>query len=188
MLWTEKPQSLGGQATAKRSREKAIRGYYENPVQCLACDKVIEVGDQRVCLIRKRKFCNKSCAAIFNNSHVPKRKRACPHCHLCGAEIVCDPKQRRIRCDTCGDALGNKMKKEAHREDISEHARRTYAKTHKDIVCERCSYNFYVEIAHVTPVHKFPGDTLVKVINDPANLKALCRNHHWEFDHGGFKT
>jgi predicted restriction endonuclease len=41
-----------------------------------------------------------------------------------------------------------------------------------------------VDIAHRKPVSKFSDDTRVSEINDISNLAALCKNHHWEFDHG----
>ena len=60
-------QKNGGQIMAKRQRETAIDEYYRNPNYCLQCNKTIEVNDQKVSTIKKKKFCNQSCAAIYNN-------------------------------------------------------------------------------------------------------------------------
>ena len=50
--------------------------------------------------------------------------------------------------------------------------------------CQVCGYSKHVEAAHRRPISDFPEDTKLSVVNDPTNLAALCRNHHWESDHG----
>jgi len=48
-------------------RQNALDKYYENPNICLACKKIIEVGNgQKVSEVRKKKFCNHSCAMAYN--------------------------------------------------------------------------------------------------------------------------
>ena len=47
---------------------RAIERYYADPAICLNCGKVIELdGKQKPSQIKKKKFCNQSCAAKFNN-------------------------------------------------------------------------------------------------------------------------
>jgi hypothetical protein len=61
--------SLGGQATAKINRDEALSNYYANPSICEQCHKVIPVlADDIVADIRKKRFCNKSCAARFSRN------------------------------------------------------------------------------------------------------------------------
>jgi len=49
-------------------------------------------------------------------------------------------------------------------------------------VCQFCKYDKHVEVCHIKPIHSFPEDTLVSVINDPINILILCPNCHWEYD------
>ena len=37
---------------------------------------------------------------------------------------------------------------------------------------------------HIKPLADFPDMATTAEINHPDNLLWLCRNHHWEFDHG----
>src|SRR5574343_233846 len=78
--------SLGGKAMGVIARKKAIDMYYENPNKCKFCDSIITVGDnEKVSTVRKKFFCNKTCAAKFNNNlksklEKPKKQKACRRC------------------------------------------------------------------------------------------------------------
>ena len=62
------PQSKGGQVTAIRSRQIALKKYYTNPNYCLNCQKIIDVSpDKKVREVRRKKFCNRKCANSYNN-------------------------------------------------------------------------------------------------------------------------
>lgn len=50
--------------------------------------------------------------------------------------------------------------------------------------CRICGYSKHIEIGHVKPISEFDETTLLSIINAPGNLIPLCRNHHWELDHG----
>lgn len=50
--------------------------------------------------------------------------------------------------------------------------------------CQHCSYDKHVELAHLKAVASFPKETKLKHINHPDNVLVLCRNCHWEYDHG----
>lgn len=78
-------------------RQKALNFYYQNPNICKQCKEIIRVGDnERPAQTRKKKFCNNSCAAVYNNIKFPKRKvwakkskidkiwpeRICPGCSI----------------------------------------------------------------------------------------------------------
>ncbi|MEP7292863.1 MAG: HNH endonuclease [Chloroflexota bacterium] len=63
-------------------------------------------------------------------------------------------------------------------------ARQQYEKANLPRVCVNCGYDRHAEICHVKPISSFPNDAPVAVINDLANLVALCPNCHWELDHG----
>jgi len=71
---TPKIGSLGGQATAKKLRKAALKTYYKNPSKCLYCNEVIKVEKyQKVQDARRKKFCNRSHAAKYNNKKFIKR-------------------------------------------------------------------------------------------------------------------
>jgi predicted restriction endonuclease len=62
-------------------------------------------------------------------------------------------------------------------------ARRVYRNSGRPFACVLCEYATHVDICHVKDIRSYAHGTPYSVINDQANLIALCRNHHWEFDH-----
>lgn len=141
------------------------------------------------------KFCSSSCSAMYlNKLGVIGKKRKNNYCILCGEKIT----PRRKKCNNCKNFKvktqdGYKHITDATIEDvltndtqkyrrIRNHARLVAKKNNLLDKCEFCPYNKHVECAHITPIEKFPKDTLIKIVNDLANLKGLCRNCHWEFD------
>lgn len=50
--------------------------------------------------------------------------------------------------------------------------------------CVACGYGLHVDICHIRDVSSFPNTATVAEVNDPANLVALDKRCHWEFDHG----
>lgn len=186
------PQSKGGQVIAKRSREEALRKYYENPNICLTCNSIIDVPNRKkVCEIRLKKFCNSSCASKRNN-RTRKRTRKIRTC-LCGNILP----QYRKQCHTCfparsskigvktkGELFSSRKNWQSARSCIRKHAYQVFLKSKKPMECLICSYNKHVEICHKKSVSSFSNETTLNVINDTGNLEALCPNHHWEYDNG----
>ena len=212
-MFPKKASSAGGKARAKQQRDEALKKYYESPNRCKQCDKVIEVQEgQKVAEVRHKKFCNRSCAATYNNKNgAPKRvAKTTSTCKNCGGTIYLKRGANgwftpRRRCDTChtlkiiqekGKAkLFAESKSKASllskgwqcaRSQIAKHARRVFARTGRSLRCEYpgCIYSHYAEVCHRRPVADFPGSATIKEINMPANLVALCPNHHWDLDHG----
>lgn len=136
----------------------------------------------------ERKFCSRSCNATFNNSIMPKRKRAVWTCIECGEESG----YQRKRCPECQSSrkLANNTKAQLRERYpalsdfhsvIREHARRNY---NGPLSCHACGYDLHVEIAHIKPVSDFPDETTFEVINSNENLVALDPRCHWEYDNG----
>jgi predicted restriction endonuclease len=50
--------------------------------------------------------------------------------------------------------------------------------------CAVCSYSLHVDTCHRKAINSFPDNALIQEINNAKNLIGLCKNHHWEFDHG----
>lgn len=184
--------SLGGQAAAKIQRAAAIKRYLESPNICKQCGSTIVVRDgQKVGEVRRKHFCNGSCAAKFNNNHRVRKivNRPTRFCKICLKEVVVG---RASRCLNCiGLEFGDRTKKDVFssrknwqsaRSSIRHHAALVWRKSGRELKCDVCGYNLYVEIAHVKSVSDFDEGTTIQRINSIENLRALCPNHHWEFD------
>jgi hypothetical protein len=149
--------------------------------KCLHCNK--ETNNP--------KFCSSSCAARYNNSHFPKRRRQHYFCKSCGAETgyrrsyckSCDPtKPKNFGIVTIAEVrLRARYQANAW---IRKLARRVYFSSDKPRCCSVCGYSKHFEVCHVRPIQAFPENTPMSVVNSPENLIALCPNCHWELDHG----
>ena len=96
-------------ASGKKSHELSIHKYYKNPVICQQCGKIIEVKEgEKLFDIRRKKFCSKTCSAIYNNKkreedgYTLKDKKKIGKCFNCGKEIeVGLNSQEKVYCDDC---------------------------------------------------------------------------------------
>ena len=79
-----------------------------------------------------------------------------------------------------------RRKGDIQHQDIRFYARKAYLElVNKNPVCERCGYSkMSPDIAHVKPISEYSDDTTVIEMNELANMIALCKNCHWEFDRG----
>lgn len=165
----------GGKATAIKLRKEAVERYYANPNYCLYCGKIIEVHEnQKIRETRVKKFCNCSCAAKYNNKFVRKRTLKAER-----------PKKVAIfRVNenvTLASLLGKGASKYAL---VREKARKKLCFYGVEKKCAVCGYSLHVEIHHRKGCREFPDDTLLSEVNQLDNLVYLCRNHHYEADHG----
>lgn len=176
-------QSAGGIANGKVLRAKAIKNYYDNPNYCKRCRSLINVeGKQKIQSVRKKKFCNRSCAASLNNSLKPKRLKIYKKREIKKSAFERFVASRsRLRNITKGELLKRHGSWQGYRSTIQKDARKVFTIYGKR-ECNVCKYEKHVEIAHVKSVSSFPNSATINEINDPSNLVALCPNHHWEFD------
>jgi hypothetical protein len=128
------------------------------------------------------KFCSRNCAATYNNKLYPKRQRI-SSCSKCKAPVHSGHKF----CSDCWSktrvldlTLNSNDGKNA---GVRQHARAAYKKSGRPYTCAICKYSTHVDICHIKDIRTYPDETSYSVINDQANLLALCKNHHWEFDH-----
>jgi len=49
--------------------------------------------------------------------------------------------------------------------------------------CEECGWSRHVQVCHIKSIKSFSENALVSEINHLNNLKLLCPNCHWLFDH-----
>ncbi len=136
-------------------------------------------------------FCSRSCAARYNNSASPKRRKN----HEMGCSS-CEKERDTLVGGTCfscrvsngGDPTLSDIR--STRQTISFHtfiryrSRTAYIKSGKPMECVVCGYSAHVDISHIKSVKEFDPSTRLSVVNGIENLVALCKNHHWELDHG----
>lgn len=138
-------------------------------------------------------FCSRKCAATYNNKLYPKR----PHtnmCRLCGDRTKKGSAKYCEKCypDFCLKSNSEKTieeiensKQNTRYSPIRRHARNQMKNVPK--VCKNCGYDKHVDCCHIIPVCSFPKNTKLSIVNNKNNLIFLCKNCHWEFDHGLLK-
>lgn len=150
-----------------------------------------------------KKFCNRSCSAIYNNKISPKRKaKISISCILCNNLVFLkkDPRggfYNRKYCDNCQYIRKNKTCNvtkilllsrrknwQSANSSIRKDARKIYFSANLPKECYICKYNNHIEICHIKQVKDFAETSALSDINAIDNLIALCRNHHWELDNG----
>lgn len=161
--------------------KSTVRLTRTTSVACKQCDKPTA----------NPAFCSSSCAARFNNARrsnpaVPRKERQCAKC---GIDITTLGKRgRRTLCDVClgpnwGTITMGEFRRRTHfRSRMCQLARQSYRSTNRPARCF-CGYDKTFDVAHIKSVEDWPDDATVAAVNHPSNLIALCKNHHWEFDH-----
>ena len=161
-------------------------------VECLNCMKEFDKKPSQITKSPNH-FCTKRCAATLNNKKFPKRKPAIKkYCKLCDKVI----KNKSIHCTTCdaierGKKVDNMTIKEVKYNNTqlsSRYARircrARYVYSDTDNSCQNCGYDMHVEICHLKAISSFAEDTKISIVNSSSNIIILCRNCHWELDHG----
>lgn len=184
--------------------EKIRTEYNRNPNHCLNCSQpmlcpsVAEKPGSVLKHVKAKKFCSRTCAATYNNK---ARKPGDPSyytliCKKCGKSFSSADK-RITRCGSCkhlttsefgGLSLAevkNRYGSNWHSR-IREHSRLVYRNSGQPLHCviPTCEYTHYFEVAHLIAIESFSGSDTVLQMNNPANLLALCPNHHKDYDLG----
>lgn len=162
--------------------------------KCKSCSKSV---CKTISEVKKSKsgnvFCSRSCAARYNNRKHPKRSLS-GKCKKCSKPIA----KRYAYCKDCYtiNLLENKTynesktykdyysnKKYQRNSEVRQHARRKYFNSNRPKSCVVCGYDLHIDVCHIKDISSYHCDTLIGEINSLSNLIALCKNHHWEFDH-----
>lgn len=154
---------------------KAREAYKSNPNNCLHCLSTLVLHEQiRLSDIKAKKFCNRSCAASYNNSKIPKReKKFKPSKEERKSKYLAKTKKQHF--NDCKDYHSARC-------SITKLSRTVFRLSGKDYSCEQCGYNKHVEISHKKAVADFSDSSLLSEICAINNLQTLCPNHHWEYD------
>ena len=174
----------GGAKNAKLSRENALIKYYECPNFCKFCsNKILIPEDRKVSEIRKKKFCNHSCAASFNNKsdrryenqHTIKlHKKICKNCNLKKVPTVTS----EYCSSKCFHDFQWMKKKELIKENPNDFSSRNLKKLlleEKGHQCEICTLSKWmekdieIELDHIDGNHRN---------NHFDNLRLICPNCH----------
>jgi len=155
---------------------------------------------QRVCDMLRNRFCNKSCAAVFNNLGRDENK-ARYHCKWCGrlskgwyCNKKCKdkfyirqnkppkPKRKYLADFTKAEVFAKNKTYASARSTIQSHARNHYKKNASLDMCIHCGYTIGIDVCHIRDVCDFPDTAYIREINALENMTALCKRHHHEFD------
>ncbi len=170
-------------------------------VKCATCD-IAFVKSQNQITKTNNNFCSKPCAAKLNGKLYKKKQRTlkCKDCDNLRLST-------QTRCETCINLFRKKRKnkikdnkaltlKELHSRLSAQgkhpswknaqlrQFNRQWNKELSSDPCHSCNYILHVELCHKKPVSTFPESATLGEINDPSNIIPLCRNCHWELDHG----
>lgn len=187
------------------------RGKQRNPPKervCVVCDLPFfistSIGNRRKC---------KSCHLDFQKPYTERKQGSQPpknrHCESCGVEYRLSQfhksrrycasckkeksplsryvKTEQIKRATYAQYIEMSSVKNKHPSWKAAHVRGFNRNWNKDLInlpCQVCGYSTHIELAHIRPVSAFPETATLGEINAPSNMLVLCRNHHWEFDHG----
>jgi len=160
-------------------------------VKCDNCDKEFE---KKLADIKRTKhnYCCKSCAGQHSNKIRNKTTYLQPQgkCKICSTPVqsyktYCSKcKTKKFPNDpTLKEAIYTRHHKSSAFALVRSRAR-AIAKSLGWKSCSNCGYDKHVEIDHIKPICEFDESTKLSIINDPSNLRPLCPNCHWEFNHG----
>lgn len=176
-----------------------VKVIEHNKMNCLNCKTIlVKNSNEKNWEFRRRKFCNKSCSASYNNKNRIKKVKKCLYCNsdIVGKSVrkfcsrKCSSEQQSLLSQKARESTTKKELFERRgswqsaRAGIQKDARTVYLKSGKPMECKICGYSKHVEVCHIISVSEFSEDSTFGEINNPNNLVGLCPNHHWEFDNG----
>jgi len=138
------------------------------------------------------KFCTASCAATYNNKS--RRKNPIPYCKGDGCDKITYGKTgycKKCRVEftieqyaekTIQDLMLN-FRKNRYQE-IRNHAHRVADFHSLEKNCPYCKGANHFDLCHIQSIGDFDKDTKLSIVNHVDNLIYLCKNHHWDLDHG----
>lgn len=154
-----------------------IESKKKKPNHCLYCGKEFNGNDKY-----RRKFCNNSCAASFNNRQrlLKNEKR---YCLNCGAEINKRNKYCSIDCKTQYEEQQLITKWKSGNDNgccvdgSIKNFVRNYLLRKNDYKCEECGFDKINQYTNnsILQIHHIDGNAFN---NKEENLKVLCPNCH----------
>lgn len=182
MIWNSETASTAGKKGYKNSRvaqfEKHItkvNNYLKEPNFCEQCNEPLSYEK------RNGKFCNRTCAAIYNGSKFPKRKKIdrtkeCLNCKTLTSN-------NKFCSSSCYSEFYKKQKKKKDFKLIPEGKQRNTKVLKKYLIekfgekCMICGWserNIFTQKIPIEMHHKDGNGEN----NNEENLQLLCPNHH----------
>jgi len=167
-----------GRKASDIKHQKSKEKYDLNKKSCSFCGKLLEYND------RRKKFCNHSCAASYNNLGVRRHGSSRKDCIRCGKEI------KRNANKYCSRTCQHEYKYEKYIErwlnkeedglkgkcQMSARIKRWLTEQRGEC-CEFCGWNEVNPATGKTPIAADHIDGNYKN-NRPENLRLLCPNCH----------
>lgn len=161
---------LGGIKTGTILKEKAFKKYYQNPIICNFCGKVIDIPvGSRPSSITRKKFCNHSCAAKKNNLGIIHNKRKIKLCKGCGNQI---DRPGRWYCSKC-DSEGKNLHKPKFNDLKTDQSRRNRFLEEHEHKCSICGLIEWMEKEIPLILDHIDGNS---DHNNETNLRLVCGN------------
>lgn len=145
-----------------------ISNYQNNPTKCKNCSTILEYKR------RHEKFCNRSCAAKFNNKN--NNRLATKISSPC---LVCQAPAYKVYCSITCTSIHKKQKRleEFKLGKVSSHSARIILIDLHGTKCMECGWNSINPTTGICPIdlEHIDGNS---ENNSPTNLKLLCPNCH----------
>lgn len=157
-------------------------------------DVCIECDEEFLRKTKNQRFCSGKCRTRY---HVRKwAERNAKICKHCGTKI-----KHNASTNTCRKCLRENERKKLMETTLGDHLAqsqgegkdryngiRGLAKAWNPDIngnpCQNCGYDRHSELAHIKAISEYDRNAKLAEVNSPNNLLSLCRNCHWEFDHG----
>ena len=178
----------------EKIRQRSVNRYLNNPNFCKNCNELIKIKiKDRICDVRKKKFCSRSCSVIYNNKGRTKNSNSKYYSNYC----KCGKKKRRdsIFCQNCRwlnniEKFHNKTLREVKVNTASRNIWNRVRLNAKQVLklnnikkeCYICKFNFIVHVCHIKSISSFDENTKIEIVNSIDNLVYLCPNHHAMLD------
>jgi hypothetical protein len=159
-----------------------------NRLKCESCHlefKTSNIRKTQKPKLPKNRVCE--CGSGYELDRFHKSRRYCPPCKRKNAPVSRYLRTDHIKNCTYSQYLELASVKNKHPSWRSAHIRgfnRNWNRSLTLLPCQVCGYSTHIELAHIKAISDFSENATLGEINNPDNVLVLCRNHHWEFDHG----
>ncbi len=170
-------------------------------VQCFNCGKSLFKQESD---IRRtaHSFCSRKCSNIYHRKHRHPNPPKIHTCKMCKGEYTNTSGHRsEAYCQACRASVPKEFLRSATLEYIHSalclkgrhpswanaqvrELNRRWNKELMDLSCANCGYSKHVELCHKKAITDFPESATLEEVNHQSNVVQLCRNCHWELDHG----
>jgi hypothetical protein len=168
-------------------------------VSCLKCYKEFDKKSWEVKRTKNKNFCSRTCSTSYYRSSLMPNPPIDRICTKCKKTFNRTPQHKsKVRCYDCvyttqsndtltlGELKSRLSNKGVHPSWLNAQVRNHARRKHKHLLSApcRCGYATHVELCHIKAISLFPDFSTIGEINNESNVVQLCRNCHWEFDHG----